>query len=79
MIIFLDRLASITSPYFSYFALQMFFGLTNVARGPVRLCGEKELIANQQKQMEALTNTVRKIHERVELSAPALQTAANED
>jgi uncharacterized coiled-coil protein SlyX len=33
----------------------------------------------QQKQMEALTATVRKVSERVELSAPALQIAANDD
>ena len=36
-------------------------------------------IAQQQKQIEALTATVRKVSERVELSAPALQIAANED
>jgi len=35
--------------------------------------------AQQQKQIEALTATVRKVSERVELSAPAPQIAANED
>jgi hypothetical protein len=37
------------------------------------------MIAKQQKQIEALTATVRKVSERVELSAPAPQIAANED
>jgi len=36
-------------------------------------------LAQQQKQIEALTATVRKVSERVELSAPAPQIAANED
>ena len=36
-------------------------------------------IARQQKQIEALTATVRKVSERVELTAPALQIAANDD
>jgi polyhydroxyalkanoate synthesis regulator phasin len=40
---------------------------------------QEELIAKQQKQIEALTATVRKVSERVELSAPAPQIAANED
>ena len=40
---------------------------------------QSELIAQQQKQIEALTATVRKVSERVELSAPAPQVAANED
>ncbi len=35
-------------------------------------------IAQQQKQIEALTATVRKVSERVELSALAPQIAANE-
>jgi uncharacterized coiled-coil protein SlyX len=35
--------------------------------------------AQQQKQIEALTATVRKVSERVELSAPAPKTVANED
>src|SRR5205814_5748808 len=39
----------------------------------------KTSITQQQKQIEALTATVRKVSERVELSAPALQIAANED
>ena len=40
---------------------------------------QEELIAKQQKQIEALTATVRKVSERVALSAPAPQIAANED
>src|SRR5439155_11717384 len=40
---------------------------------------QEELIAKQQKQIEALTATVRKVSERIELSAPAPQIAANDD
>jgi hypothetical protein len=36
-------------------------------------------VAQQQKQIEALTATVRKVSERVELRAPAPQIAANDD
>jgi hypothetical protein len=39
----------------------------------------KETVAQQQKQIEALSATVRKVSERVELSASAPQIAANED
>jgi len=39
----------------------------------------KTTVAQQQKQIEGLTATVRKVSERVELSAPAPQIAANED
>jgi uncharacterized coiled-coil protein SlyX len=39
----------------------------------------KAIVAQQQKQIEALTATVRKVSERVELRAPAPQIAANED
>ena len=39
----------------------------------------KATLAQQQKQIEALTATVRKVSERVELRAPAPQIAANED
>jgi hypothetical protein len=39
----------------------------------------KETVAQQQKQIEALTATVRKVSERVELSAPAPRIAANDD
>jgi uncharacterized coiled-coil protein SlyX len=39
----------------------------------------KTTVAQQQKQIEALTATVRKVSERVELRAPAAQIAANED
>jgi len=40
---------------------------------------QEELIAKQQKQIEALTATVRKVSERIALSAPAAQIAANND
>jgi hypothetical protein len=39
----------------------------------------KATAAQQQKQIEALTATVQKVNERVELSAPATQIAANDD
>jgi uncharacterized coiled-coil protein SlyX len=39
----------------------------------------KETVTQQQKQIEALSATVRKVSERVESSAPAPQIAANED
>jgi uncharacterized coiled-coil protein SlyX len=39
----------------------------------------KTTVAQQHKQIEALTATVRKVSERIELSAPAPQIAANED
>ncbi len=39
----------------------------------------KTTVAKQQKQIEALTATLRKVSERLELSAPATQIAANED
>ena len=39
----------------------------------------KGTVAQQQKEIEALTTTVRKVSERVELSAPAPQIAANDD
>ena len=38
----------------------------------------KTIVTQQQKQIEALTATVRKVSERVELSAPAPQIAAND-
>ena len=37
------------------------------------------MVAQQQKQIEALTTTVRKVTERVELTASAPQIAANHD
>jgi hypothetical protein len=40
---------------------------------------QEELIAKQEKQIEALTATVRKVSERVELSALAPQIAANDE
>ena len=39
---------------------------------------QDELIAKQQKQIEALTATVRKVSERVKLGAPAARIAAND-
>jgi hypothetical protein len=39
----------------------------------------KGTVAQQQKQIEALTATIQKVSERVELSAPAPQIAANDD
>jgi hypothetical protein len=39
----------------------------------------KAIVAQQQKQIEALTATVRKVSERVELRAPAPQITANEE
>ena len=39
----------------------------------------KTTAAQQRKQIEALTATLQKVSERVELSAPAPQIAANED
>jgi hypothetical protein len=39
----------------------------------------KGTVAQQQKQIEALTTTVRRVSERVELTAPAPQIAANND
>jgi trimeric autotransporter adhesin len=39
----------------------------------------KTTVAQQQKQIEALTATVRSVSERVQLSAPAAQVAANEN
>jgi uncharacterized coiled-coil protein SlyX len=43
------------------------------------LAKQEMTIEKQEKQIEALTATVRKVSERVELSAPAPQMAANED
>jgi uncharacterized coiled-coil protein SlyX len=43
------------------------------------LAKQEKTIAQQQKQIEALTATVRKVSERVELGAPAPQIAANDD
>jgi len=40
---------------------------------------QEELIAKQQKQIETLTATVRKVSERIELSAPAVQIAVNDE
>jgi uncharacterized coiled-coil protein SlyX len=44
-----------------------------------KVAKQKLTAAQQQKQIEALTATVRKVSERVELSAPAPKTVANED
>jgi predicted ribosome quality control (RQC) complex YloA/Tae2 family protein len=43
------------------------------------LAKQERTIIQQQKQIEALTTTVRKVSERVELTAPAPQIAANND
>jgi len=44
-----------------------------------KVAGLEATVAQQQKQIEALTATVRKVSERVELSAPAPQIAANDE
>lgn len=51
----------------------------NVAEQQGTIAELKTTVAQQQKQIEALTATVRKVSERVQLSAPAPQIAANED
>ena len=51
----------------------------NVAEQQSTIAELKAALAQQQKQIEALTATVRKVSERVELSAPAPRIAANED
>jgi uncharacterized coiled-coil protein SlyX len=51
----------------------------NVAVQQSTIAELKTTVAQQQKEIEALTATVRKVSERVELSAPAPQIAANED
>ena len=51
----------------------------NVAEQQSTIAELKTTIAQQQKQIEALTATVRKVSERVELSAPAPKIVANED
>jgi hypothetical protein len=43
------------------------------------MAAQQATAAQQQKQIEALTATVPKVSERVELSAVAPQIAANED
>jgi hypothetical protein len=50
-----------------------------VEQQDARLAKQEAMIAQQQKQIETLTATVRKVSERVELSAPALPIAANND
>jgi len=51
----------------------------NVAEQESTIAELKTTIAQQQKQIEALTATVRKVSERIEISAPAAQVAANAD
>jgi uncharacterized coiled-coil protein SlyX len=51
----------------------------NVAEQQSTIAELKTTVAQQQKQIEALTTTVRKVSERVELTAPALPIAANND
>jgi uncharacterized coiled-coil protein SlyX len=54
-------------------------GHRNVAEQQSTIAELKTTVAQQQKQIETLTATVRKVSERVELSAPAPQIAANDD
>jgi uncharacterized coiled-coil protein SlyX len=51
----------------------------NVAEQQSTIAELKTTVAQQQKQIEVLTATVRKVSERVERSVPALQIAANDD
>jgi uncharacterized coiled-coil protein SlyX len=51
----------------------------NVTEQQSTIAELKTTVAQQQKQIEALTATVRKVSERVELRAPAPQIAANDD
>ena len=51
----------------------------NVTEQQSTIAELKTAVAQQQKKIEALTSTVRKVSERVELSAPAPQIAANDD
>ncbi len=50
-----------------------------IMRSESKVAKQELTAAQQQKQIEALTATVRKVSERVELSAPAPKTVANED
>ena len=52
---------------------------TKVAEQQNTIAELKTTVAQQQKQIEALTATVRKVSERIALSAPAAQIAANND
>jgi uncharacterized coiled-coil protein SlyX len=52
---------------------------TKVAEQESTIAELKTTVAQQQKQIEALTATVRKVSDRVELSEPAPQIAANEN
>ena len=51
----------------------------NVVEQQSTIAELKTSVAQQQKQIEALIATVWKVSERVELSAPAPQIAANDD
>jgi uncharacterized coiled-coil protein SlyX len=51
---------------------------TKVAEQQSTIAQLKTTVAQQQKQIEALTATVRKVSERVELSAPAPRIAAGQ-
>jgi uncharacterized coiled-coil protein SlyX len=51
----------------------------NVTEQQSTIAELKTTVAQQQKQIEALTDAMRKVSERVELSAPAPRIAANED
>jgi len=52
---------------------------TKVAEQESTIAELKTTVAHQQQQIETLTATVRKVSDRVELSAPARQIAANDD
>jgi uncharacterized coiled-coil protein SlyX len=51
----------------------------NVAEQQSTIAELKTTVAQQQKQIQALTATVRRVSERVELRIPAPQIAANDD
>jgi trimeric autotransporter adhesin len=50
-----------------------------VEQQDARLAEQEAIICQQQKQIEALTATMRKVSERVELGAPVVRMAANDD
>ena len=52
---------------------------TTVAQQQKQIAAQRATAAQQQKQIEALTTIVRKVSERVELSARVPQIAANDD
>ena len=50
----------------------------NVAEQQSTIAELKAKVADQQKQIEALTATMQKVSERIEVSKPATQLAAND-